>query len=157
MHIKTDCPNPLVNQSGILARAEMAHVIDTAWEDEIVMRASSAVEPLQKSLARLGHDFELDGTLGFLLHDCRPISDHAASCYVTNLDFHDVTTAQLAVDRQIKKCPVAQSSMLVEKEPNRSNIARSQRTPLGIPLSVGVRTRHTDKLQQSWASEGKSC
>jgi hypothetical protein len=107
VHIKTDCPDPLINQPCILARAEMAHIIDTAWKDEIVVRTSPAVKPSQKSLARFGHDLELDGTLSFLLHDRRPISDRPTSNNVTDLQFHDVTTAQLAVDRQIKKCPVA--------------------------------------------------
>ena len=152
MHVKADCSDPLVNQPCILARAEMAHIIDTAWEDEIVMLASPAVEPSKKSLARLGHDLELNGTLSFLLHDSRPISDRSTSNDVTDLQFHDVTTAQLAVDRQIKECPIPQSSMLVEKEPNCSNIARFEGTlcadhiasvPRTTPVCVRIKIRNS--------------
>jgi hypothetical protein len=73
VHFETDCPNSLVNQSSVLAGSKMAHIIDAAWEDEIVQGSSATVEPGQQSLTCLGHKFELDGPLGFLLHDRRPI------------------------------------------------------------------------------------
>lgn len=61
-----------------------------------------------------------------LLHDRRPSSDRSTSSDVTDLQLHNFTTAQLAVDRQIEECPILQSSMLVEKEPSCPNIARFQ-------------------------------
>ncbi len=92
MHIKADCTDPLVNQPCILAGAEMAHVIDTAWDDKIVVRTSPTVKPLEKGLARLSHDFELDRTLGLLLHDRGPVFDCPTSDDITDLHFYDVTT-----------------------------------------------------------------
>ena len=52
MHIETNGSNPLINQPGASARAEMAHVIDPAWEDKIVGRPTATIEPCQQRLAR---------------------------------------------------------------------------------------------------------
>jgi hypothetical protein len=43
----------------------MARLIDADWEDEIVKRASPAIEPVQQGFTRLGQEFELQGPLGF--------------------------------------------------------------------------------------------
>jgi hypothetical protein len=43
-------------------------------------------------LARLSHDFELDRTLGLLLHDRGPVFDCPTSDDITDLHFYDVTT-----------------------------------------------------------------
>jgi hypothetical protein len=122
-YVEADGTDPFVNQPSVLAGAEMAHIIDAAWEDEIVMRASPAVKPSEQGLAYLRHQFELNRSFGFLLHDGRSSSDCAASDDVTDLHFDYVTAAQFAVDRQIEKCPVAQSSMFIEKEAYCPNVA----------------------------------
>ena len=43
MHVKADCPDPLVNQPCILARAEMTHIINTDWKDEILKLTSPTI------------------------------------------------------------------------------------------------------------------
>jgi hypothetical protein len=91
MHIETNRSDPFVNQTCILARAEMAHIVDAAWEDEVFQRASATVEPGQQRLASLCHQFELHGSFGLLLHDRRPISDHTTRGDIANLHLDDVT------------------------------------------------------------------
>jgi hypothetical protein len=74
-------------------------------------------------LSRLGHNLELHGSFGFLLHDGCTISDRPVYRDVTNLHFDDAIAAQLAVDHQIEKRSVAQSSMLVRKKAYSQNVA----------------------------------
>jgi hypothetical protein len=115
-------------------------------------RPSATVEPGQQGLACLGHEFELNGPLGLLLHDRRAISDRTAGNDVANLHFDDITTAKLAVDRQIEKRSVLQPPMLVEKEtycPYVSGLERALRAdhiasvPRTTPMSVGVKVRYS--------------
>lgn len=152
MHIKANGSDPFVNQPSILARAQVTYVVDAAWEDEILHRTSATVEPCQQSLKHLGHEFELDWPLGLLLHDGRPVSDRTTSGDIANLHFDNVAAPQLAVDGQIEKCPVSQSSMFVEKEADCPNVARLERTfcanhiasvPRTTPMSVGIKIRNS--------------
>ena len=46
----------------------------------------------------------------------------AAKNDVTNPNLQNVATAQLAVDREIKKRPITQSAVLVEEEANGPNL-----------------------------------
>jgi hypothetical protein len=86
----------------------LAHIIDTAREDEIVERAAAAREPGEQCLARLGHQLELNRPVGLLLNDSCARSQRSSCDDVADLHLDDVTPAQLAVDRQIKQRPVAQ-------------------------------------------------
>jgi hypothetical protein len=130
----------------------VAHVVYAAWEDEIVQRASTAVKRGQKSLAWFGHKFELHGPLGLQLHHRAPISNRAARHDVADLHFDDVATTQFAVDHQIRQCPVAQSSMFIEKETNCTCDAGFEWTfcadyitsvPRTASVSVGIKIRYS--------------
>jgi uncharacterized protein (DUF1778 family) len=129
-NVQSDRADPLVNQSGILAGAQVAHVVHAAREDEIVERAAAAGEPGEQCLACLGHQLELHRSVGLLLNDSCARSQRSSCDDVADLHLDDVATAQLAVDREVEQRPVAQSSMLIEKEADCPNVARLQR-PLG--------------------------
>ena len=105
-HIETNCTDPLVDQLGILAGAEVTHIVHPAREDEIVQRATTAVEPGQQCFARFGHQLELNGSMGLLLDYRRPVSNGTAGDDVPNLHFDDVASAQLAIDGQVEQRPV---------------------------------------------------
>jgi hypothetical protein len=70
----------------------------------------------------------------------------------SNLHFDDITTAKLAVDRQIEKRSVSQPPMLVEKKtycPNISGLERAlcadhiASVPRTTPMSVEVKVRYS--------------
>ena len=64
-----DRGHPLINQPGILPRADVAGVIDAAWKHKIIQRAFTTFEPCQEARARALKELELNGPAGFLLDD----------------------------------------------------------------------------------------
>lgn len=74
-HVEANGTDPLFNQAGVLAGAQVAHIVDAAREDEIVERAAATVEPGQQCFACFGHQLKLNGSVGFLLDDRRPVPD----------------------------------------------------------------------------------
>ena len=101
--VRAYCTDPFVDQSGVLAGAEVTHITDPAREDEIVQRATTAVEPCQQCFARFGHQFELNGSMGLLLDHRRSISNGTAGDDVADLHLDYIAAAQLAIDRQVEQ------------------------------------------------------
>ena len=53
--------DPLVNQPGILARAQVARLIDAAWKSIVMNCAAATFEPVEKARPDISRQFELDG------------------------------------------------------------------------------------------------
>jgi hypothetical protein len=50
--------------------------------------------------------FKLNRATGFLLHDHGSLSDVSGHCNITDPQGHQITTAELAVNGQVKQCKV---------------------------------------------------
>lgn len=60
-------------------------------------------------MAGLLGDLELDRPLGLLLHHYGPVKYASALGEIFDSKTHQVTTAELAVDRQVEQCKVSQA------------------------------------------------
>jgi hypothetical protein len=59
MRIKTYDNHPFIDQTRILARAQMANIVHAAREDEVIDRSTASFEPSQQCLARFCYQREL--------------------------------------------------------------------------------------------------
>ena len=123
---KADPYDPLIDETRILAGAEMIGMVDTAWEHVIAQRSAAALEPRQKTGPRVRQQLELDRSSGLPLDDGRSSSDLPAYDDVPDFEADDIATAQLAVDGNIEQRPIAKSPMLVEIEANAPYLFRLQ-------------------------------
>jgi hypothetical protein len=127
---KPDAGAPLIDQPGILPGADVSGPIGTAWEDVVAEHPAPAFQPGLYAGASGLEQLELHGSAGLLLDDGRSCSDPAATNEISDPNFDDVTTPQLAVDGQIEKGAVAKASLAIQPKPYRPHLPRLQR-PLG--------------------------
>ena len=80
----------------------MCSVFASALEQEITAVQSGLLDPGGQRLPGLGGEFELNRLLRFLLQDHGALKDLRTMCDVTYLEFHQITTAQFAIDGQIE-------------------------------------------------------
>jgi|HubBroStandDraft_2_1064218.scaffolds.fasta_scaffold746786_2 hypothetical protein len=69
---QSDPSHPLVDEPGILPRADAVGVIDPARKDEVVERAASTFKPGQNAAASGLKELELNGPTGLLLKSDHP-------------------------------------------------------------------------------------
>lgn len=110
---KANANHPLMHQTGILSRADVGHVVVTAREDEVVQRAAAPLEPCSHRFTGRIHELELNRSLGLLLNDDGTVADTPTRNYVADPHCNHVTSAQLAVDCEIKQGSVPQPIMLI--------------------------------------------
>lgn len=111
-----------------MSGTKVAHVVDSAREDEIENRAATALQPRLKAHACFCHDFKLNRSAGLLLRNRRTIADVTTANDIANSELDEITTTQLAVDRQIEQHSITQPLVFVEVETNSPNVARLERT-----------------------------
>jgi hypothetical protein len=104
------------------------------------------LEPSEQGFAGRFDKLELHGAFRFLLHHDRAIPNAATSNDVANADFHDVASAQLAVDREVEKCSIPQPPMLVKPEANSPDLLRFNRALCVQHSSLVLRA----ELAESW-------
>ncbi len=104
---QADGVNPLVDQPGVLPRAEVGRVVDPTWECIIVNGAAAKLKPSDQASSYIGCELELHGPSGLLLHDNRPRSNLGTRYNVSDFDLDQVTTAQFAIDRKIEQRTVS--------------------------------------------------
>jgi hypothetical protein len=63
------------------------------------------------------------GFFGLLLNNRRAAANAPSTNNITNLDFHEITAAQFAVDGKVKQRSVAQSPILVKVKPDGPDVA----------------------------------
>lgn len=96
----------------------MAGVIDTTRKGIVVNRAASAFQLRQEARPNIRGKLKLHGSPDLLLDDDRACSDSGARHQIADLDFDQIATAQLAIDREVKQRSVAKSPLVLEEEPN---------------------------------------
>jgi hypothetical protein len=89
---QSDADHPLLDEPGILPRADMMGVVDPARKDEVVERAAPTFKPSQNAAASGLKKLELYGPAGLLLNDDRSRTNPAPTDKVTDLDFDDITS-----------------------------------------------------------------
>jgi hypothetical protein len=143
---KSDCLNPLIDKSSVLARAEVAGMVNSARKSVVVGRAAATFEPSEQARSDIGCQLELHGLSGLPLDDDRSGPDVGPRYEITNLDFHQVAAAQLAVDRQVEQRPVANAAFAIQEEANGPDLLLRQRA-LGadglarVPRRPALRSR----------------
>jgi hypothetical protein len=60
--------------------------------------------------------FKLNRATGFLLHDHGSLSDVSGHCNITDPQGHQITTAELAVNGQVKQCKVTPLPLDLESD-----------------------------------------
>ena len=81
-------------------------------------------------------DFELNGSMGLLLHDDCSRGDAIAMDYVTNTKGNEITGSKLAVDREIEQSELANSPVKLQANANGPDVFESQRCPLSDELAL---------------------
>jgi hypothetical protein len=104
---QSDSGYPFINKSSILPGADMIGVIDPARKDKVVERASATFKPSQDAGSGGLQELELNRPTGLLLDDDCSGTNPTTTDKVADLEFDDVATAQLAVDRKIEHRAVA--------------------------------------------------
>ena len=62
--------DPFINESGVLSRAKMPRVINSAWKDEVLDVTSSELQPGEQTGARVFRNLKLYRPTGLALSDC---------------------------------------------------------------------------------------
>lgn len=97
-------------------------VISAAWEGKFIETTAAKFEPLEQAGASIV-DHSLDRSTGLLLNDRGPCPDFAITNNVTDPNFHQVATAQLAIESKIEKRSIPKPSVLIKEETDCPNPA----------------------------------
>jgi hypothetical protein len=111
----------------------MIGMIDPAWKDEVVERAAASFEPCQNTAASGFEELELNGSAGLLLNDDRACTNPATADEIADLDFNDVASPELTVDREIEHRAVSKPPLSIQPEPDGIFRVSHCLSPLGHP------------------------
>jgi hypothetical protein len=101
-YVQTNFGDPRFNYSGLLPSREMRGQSYPARKQIILRFECCAADPDEDRFSGRLRDFELNGTLGFLLHDDGSRSDSITVCDISDAQLHEIAASQLAVDGQIE-------------------------------------------------------
>ena len=82
------------------------------------MPTAAAFEPCQNTAASGFEELELNGPAGLLLNDDRAGTNPATAGEIADLDFNDVASPELTVDREIERRAVAKPPVSIQPEPD---------------------------------------
>ena len=101
-------------------------MIGSAREGIILQGAAAQFQPSEQAGASVIHQLELDRPPSLLLNNDRTRPNFPITYDVANLDLHQITTAQFAVDGEVEKRSVAGPSMLINEEADCPNLTGFQ-------------------------------
>lgn len=122
LRAQADGNDPFIDQPCILPSTEMHGWIAATGKNEIVKRPNASFEPGEKARARGLHDLKLNGFAGLLLNDDRARLDRAAADDITDLQFHQVATTQLAVDGEVEQCAIPEPLFVIKVKSDRPDL-----------------------------------
>jgi len=102
VRVKTNTFHPLVDDTSVLTRRKVLAGMDAAWKQILTLVQRMFRHPGVDSLPGLLSQFKLHWTACFLLHNDGTLSDAAGHDNITDPQCHQVTTAELAVNSQVK-------------------------------------------------------
>lgn len=109
---------------------------DPAWEDEILERASTPLQPREQCRPGWLQDFELNRSSRLALNDGRAISDGVPAHEIVDMDPPDRCRA-ITVDGEIEERTISKPALLVEPKPDRPDLLLLER-PLSADLSADI-------------------
>lgn len=96
---QADPGNPLIYKPGVLARAQVSSMIETAREYEVVQSTSTSFKPCEHAGACRLKQLELHRPTGLLLNDDHAGAHLAAADQTADTNLDEVAAAQLAILR----------------------------------------------------------
>jgi hypothetical protein len=114
--VETGALDPTVNDPSVLSCRDVRLIMKAAREEVLPVPWNAIGDPIADCCSGLFGDFELDRSAGFPLDHCGAVPDSAPDAHVVDLEPHEVTAPQLAVEGQIEQSEVA--STLFELKPD---------------------------------------
>jgi hypothetical protein len=102
----------------------VSHVVRTAWEGVILVRAAPAFQPSLEAGPSRFEQLKLDRPPSLLLCNRSSRSHPAAADQLADSDFDYVAPTQLAVDCKVEERAVAKAPFPVEPKPNGPDLLR---------------------------------
>jgi len=96
---EANCFNPFIDQSSVLARAEMARIVNPAREYKILNSTPSKFQLCEQAFTGILGNLKLHGSPSLALSDSRARSDLWSAYQVANLQLNEITASELAIDR----------------------------------------------------------
>jgi hypothetical protein len=103
-------------------------MIGSAREGVIIQGATPKLEPFEQARASIVHQLKLNRSACLLLNDSGSGPNFSIANDVANLDLHQVTATQFAIDCEIEKRTIPEPSVLIQKETYSPNLARLERS-----------------------------
>ena len=131
----------------MLASAQMPVRIHAAGKGKVVDGSAPPFQPSEQTAPRVCSDFKLHGSSGLLLNHHGPGADHRAGYKGANLDFHEITTPQLAVDRKVEKRSITHPTFAIKKESDGPNLANLESAlSANLPASIPCRPSYSSRI-----------
>ncbi len=121
---QSDPGDPFVDEPGVLSGADMSGLVNPARKCKVVESAASPFKPSEDARPGRLKKLELHRSPGFALDNDRPGPNPTAADEVARPDLDDVAAAQLTINGEVKHGSVANSTVMVEPEPDGPDLLR---------------------------------
>ena len=160
--IQPNVLDPPVDDSGVLAGADVGRFVQAARTQEIVRLKPCPVDPGFNGIARWRRDLELDRPLGLALQDASPRRNMIPVPNVANLQRGQIAGTELAVDTEVEESKLPNAFVHLQANSDRPDFLRLEGSLLSYKFSLvpglamldcAVRFHH-DHLRMEEAAEG---
>src|SRR5439155_21479359 len=147
--VKPGALDPGMDDARILSYREVRLRPEAAREEVLSIPRLDLGKPGSDRGSGLFGDFELDRPARLFLNDGGAVSDPAAGTDIVDLQSHEVTASELAIDGEIEQGKVARPALQLKPDPDRPNVFGFERTLLpGETAFVPGSTLH-DRLHRA--------
>src|SRR5215813_1664996 len=116
--------DPGMDDASVLSGRQVRLRSDPAGKEVPGVPASNVGKPrLDRGSGLLG-DLELHRPARLLLNDGRAVTDPTANADIVDLQPHEITAPEFAVDREVEQGEVAGSALHLEPDPDRPHVLR---------------------------------
>ena len=105
-----------IDQSSILACIQTIGMVDATGKSIVADRSSATLKPCQQPCPGICRDLELNRAAGILLNDHCSGSNFRSCDKGSNLHFHKIAAAQLAVDCEFKQRAISHASYPIKEK-----------------------------------------
>ena len=120
----------MVDDPRVLSCRDVRLVMKAAREEVLPVHWNAIGDPIAECCSGLFGDFELDRSAGFPLDHRGAVPDSASDAHVADLEPHEVTAPQLAVEGQIEQSEVASTLFKVKPDADCPDLLWLQRALL---------------------------
>lgn len=122
--------DPIADQPGILTGRDVQPLVEAARPQMFRSDHQRVIEPGRNRFARSLGDLEANRFPGLALDDRGPLLDLAGRVNISNLEPHEITAPQFAVDGEVEQRQVADIGGDFEPDPDRPDMLWQQRSLL---------------------------